>query len=114
MGIIKKAIKVNKVSLITCFFFVIGLQIVPAFAVEKVAGHEVHEHFLAVKGFIEEVSHDNIKVLQKYYNIENALVKDKHGRVVSKGVLTRGSEVQIRLKNNVVTEVIFLHGYINE
>jgi hypothetical protein len=102
--------------IIACSITVIGLYILPVFAAERVGGHDVHGEFHTIKGVIEEVSHDNIMVLQKYYNVGNASIKNKRGRIVSKDVLKRGAEVEVRVRDNdkVVTEVKFLRGYIHE
>jgi hypothetical protein len=105
----------KSMCLMVCSLFLLSVYSMPAFARdEKLVGPKVPGVFKTVKGFIQEVSHDNIKVLDKYYNIENATVKNKYGRIVDKGVLKRGAEVEIRLKDSVVTGVIFLRGYLHE
>ena len=115
MKIIGKGCSVKSICLMVCSLFIISIYSMPAFASdERLVGPRVPGNFEAVKGFIQEISHDNIMVLDTYYNIENATVKNKYGRVVGKGVLTKGSEVEIRLKDRVVTGVIFLRGYLYE
>lgn len=105
----------KSICVMMCSLFILSIYSMPAFARdEKLVGPKVPGEFKAVRGFIEEVSHDNIKVMDKYYNIEKATVKNKYGRIVDKGVLTKGSEVEIRLKDGVVTGVIFLRGYLHE
>lgn len=115
MKIIRKGCSMKSICLMVCSLFIVSIYSMPAFpGDERHSAHEVPGDFEAVKGFIQEISHDNIMVLNKYYNIENATVKNKYGRVVGKGVLTKGSEVEIHLKDRVVTGVIFLRGYLNE
>ena len=115
MTITRKGSSMKSICVMVCSLFIVSIYSMPAFAGdERLIREGVPGNFEAVKGFIQEISHDNIMVLDTYYNIENATVKNKYGRVVGKGVLTKGSEVEIKLKDRVVTGVIFLRGYLHE
>ena len=115
MKIIRKGCVMKSICLMVCSLFIVTIYSMPAFAGdERLVREGAPGNFEAVRGFIQEISYDNIMVLDTYYNIENATVKNKYGRVVGKGVLTKGSEVEIKLKDRVVTGVIFLRGYLHE
>ena len=115
MKITRKGSSMKSICLMVCSLFIVSIYSMPAFAGdERHSGPQVPGNFDAVKGVIQEISHDNIMVLDTYYNIENAPVKNKYGRIVGRGVLTKGSEVEIKLKDRVVTGVIFLRGYLHE
>jgi hypothetical protein len=64
-----------------------------------------------VTGYIQEVSNDNIKVQDHYYNIENIPLKNNRGREISKAALTNGAKVEVRHKRGVVKGLTFIQGY---
>lgn len=86
----------------------------PSYSKEKVHNRQVETEYKAVKGFVEEIYDNKIKVKGHFYNIEKAEIREISGNKINKNVLHKGAEVEvhIKLENNEVNEVIYYHGHL--
>ncbi len=86
----------------------------PSLAKEKVHNHQLETEYKAVKGFIEEIYDNKIKVKGHFYNIEKAEIKEVSGNKINKNILHKGAEVEvhIKLENDEVSEVIYYHRHL--
>ena len=104
--------KVNRfknLGLVILFSGIVFLQAQQAYTAERLG---YRGDYKVVSGYIQEVVNDKIKVGDHYYNITNVHLKNKNGREISKDALTKGSKIEMRIKDGIIKELTFIHGYI--
>lgn len=104
----------KKIAMVCCMLFLIGLLIAPVSAKEKLTGEKTPADVHAVKGYIQEVIHDTIRVAGKLYDIRTAKIMNTNGEIIDRDVLTKGAEVEVHERNKKVIEVIFIREYMHE